>query len=63
VTITSGFADIRRSSFDIRHVLERDASASVECFETRVWTSRDQTTGRLQSTRLAPEVIASFRGS
>jgi 4-hydroxybenzoyl-CoA thioesterase len=63
VTITSGFADIRRSSFDIRHVLERDGSASVECFETRVWTSRDQTTGRLQSTRLAPEVIASFRGS
>ena len=61
VTVTSGFADIRRSSFDVRHLLERDGTTCVEGFETRVWTSRDPT-GRLQSAPLAPEVIASFRG-
>ena len=36
VTIASGFADIRRSSFDVRHVLERDGRSCVEAFETRV---------------------------
>ena len=63
VSITSGFSDIRRSSFDVRHVLERGSAACVEGLETRVWTSRDRTTGRLQSTPLAAEVAASFRGS
>jgi 4-hydroxybenzoyl-CoA thioesterase len=62
VTITSGFADIRRSSFDVRHVLERDGSSCVEAFETRVWTSRDEPAGQLRSTPLSPEVIANFRG-
>ncbi len=62
VTITSSFADIRRSSFDVRHVLERDDTRCVEGFETRVWTRRDPTTGQLRSTPIAPEVSASFRG-
>jgi 4-hydroxybenzoyl-CoA thioesterase len=63
VAITSGFADVRRSSFDVRHVLRRGETPCVEGFETRVWTSRDAATGRLQSTPLAPEVVTSFRGS
>ena len=50
VTITSSFADVRRSSFDVRHVLEKDGTACVEGFETRVWTRRDAATGRLGST-------------
>lgn len=61
VTITSSFAGIRRSSFDVRHRLEHNGATCVEGFETRVWTSRDPG-GRLRSTPLAPEVIASFRG-
>jgi 4-hydroxybenzoyl-CoA thioesterase len=63
VTITSGFAELRRSSFDVWHVLQRGDASCVEGFETRVWTSRDPATGRLHSTPLAPEVVASFRGA
>lgn len=62
VTVTSTFADIRRSSFDVCHRLERDGTLCAEGFETRVWSSRD-TAGRLHSIPLAPEVIASFHGS
>ena len=63
VTITSRFADVRRSSFDVAHVLERGGQRCVEGFETRVWTRRDPATGRLASTPLAAEVVASFRGA
>lgn len=63
VTITSTFTDVRRSSFDVRHILEKAGATCVEGFETRVWTSRDPTTGRLRSTPIAAEVSASFRGS
>lgn len=62
IVITSRFADVRKSSFDVQHVLDKDGTSCVEGFETRVWTARDPTTSRLQSTPLAQEVIASFRG-
>ncbi len=62
VTITSRFADLRRSSFDVAHRLERDGALCVEGFETRVWTRRDAE-GRLASTPIPEAVRATFRGS
>jgi 4-hydroxybenzoyl-CoA thioesterase len=63
VTITSSFVDVRRSSFDVRHVLEKDGAACVDGFETRVWSRRDAATGRLRSMPIPGPVSASFRGS
>ena len=63
VTITSRFADLGRSSFDVAHVLARNGETCVEGFETRVWSRRDTETGRIRSTPLPPEVCAAFRGA
>ena len=63
ITITSSFVDVRRSSFDVRHVIEKDGAACVEGFETRVWSRRDAATGQLGSTPIPAQVSASFRGS
>lgn len=62
VTIISTIAEIRNSSFDIRHELSKDGKLRVEGYETRVWTARDPETGRLKSTPLPDEVVARFRG-
>lgn len=62
VEITSTIADIRNSSFDIRHELRKGGTICVEGFETRVWTARDPDTGRLKSAPIPPEVAARFRG-
>lgn len=62
VTIVSSFADIRNSSFDIRHELSKDGKLRVEGFETRVWTVRDTETGRIKSAPLPEIVAARFRG-
>ena len=63
VTITSRFADLGRSSFDVQHVLDRDGVVCVEGFETRVWSRRDPDTGLIRSAPLPPEVRAAFRGA
>lgn len=62
VTITSSIADIRNSSFDIRHELSKGDRLCVEGFETRVWTRKDVETGRLKSASLPPEVVLRFKG-
>lgn len=62
VRIASTVADIRNSSFDIKHELTNGERISVEGFETRVWTAKDPKTGRLKSASLPPEVAARFRG-
>lgn len=62
VTIVSAFVEVRRSSFDIRHLLEKDGETRVEGFETRVWTRREPGTGRLRATPLPDEVRARFEG-
>ena len=61
VTITSRIVEVRNSSFDVEHVLEKQGTPCVEGFETRVWTRRDTETGRLRSAPLPPEVVARFR--
>jgi 4-hydroxybenzoyl-CoA thioesterase len=62
VAITSTIADIRNSSFDIRHELVKDGKLCVEGFETRVWTVRDPAPGRLKSAAIPEEVAKRFRG-
>lgn len=62
VAITSSIADIRNSSFDIRHELSKGDRLCVEGFETRVWTRKDAETGRLKSAPLPPEVVLRFKG-
>lgn len=62
VEITSTIAEIRSSSFDIRHELTKDGRLCVEAYETRVWTTKDPDTGRLKSAPLPPEVFARFKG-
>ena len=61
VTIVSSIADIRNSSFDIRHELFHGEKLCVEGFETRVWTTRDPETGRLGSAPIPEEVASRFR--
>jgi 4-hydroxybenzoyl-CoA thioesterase len=62
ISITSRFADVRRSSFDVAHMIDKDGATCVEGFETRVWTRRNAE-GRLGSTPIPDWVSASFRGS
>ena len=61
VLIASTVADVRNSSFDIRHELSKGGQLRVEGSETRVWTANDPETGRLRSAPLPPEVAARFR--
>lgn len=63
VEITSTFSEIRRSSFDIRHVLSVGGRPCVEGFETRVWAVTDPETGRMKSAPLPEEVVARFSGA
>ena len=58
VEVTSTVADVRNSSFDVKHTLINSGKLCVEGFETRVWTIRDSETGRLKSAPL-PEIVAS----
>ncbi len=62
VQITSAIADVRTSSFDIRHELRKDGRLCVTGFETRVWTAKDPETGSLKSAPIPAEVAARFRG-
>jgi 4-hydroxybenzoyl-CoA thioesterase len=62
VSITSSIAEIRNSSFDIRHELSKGGRLCVEGFETRVWTRKDPESGRLRSAPMPPEVVSRFRG-
>ena len=62
VAITSEFAELRGSSFDIRHRLTLGARHCVEGFETRVWTAKDPETGRLRAAPIPDELAARWQG-
>lgn len=62
VTITSSVVNIRNSSFDVRHVLEKDGKLCVEGSEIRVWSVHDPETGRLKSAPIPDVLVARFRG-
>jgi 4-hydroxybenzoyl-CoA thioesterase len=59
VVIETRLAAIRRSSFDLTHLLRLDGALAAEGFETRVWSVRDQTrpTG-LRGEPIPPDVVA-----
>ena len=63
VTITSEIAEVRTSSFDIRHVLRKGETVCVEGAETRVWTVHDPETGKLRSAPLPEELVVRFNGT
>src|SRR6187455_1772279 len=49
VTIETSVTEIKRSSFQITHLLKKaDGALGVEGFETRVWTGRDPGSGQDQ---------------
>jgi 4-hydroxybenzoyl-CoA thioesterase len=59
VVVESRIAELRRSSFDVRHHLLKGGLLAVEGTETRVWTVPDpDQPGRLKSQPIPPEVRA-----
>ena len=63
VEIESHVTEFRRSSFEVRHQLLRGKVLAVECFETRVWTVRDEASpGGLKSAEVPDNVKAAFEG-
>ena len=59
VELTSEVSEIRRSSFDVKHVLSARGKVAVEGLETRVWAGRDPANpGRMKSQQIPPEVVA-----
>jgi len=61
VVITTRFAAVRRSSFDLAHTLTLDGALAVEGTETRVWVVRDPARpGRFRPQAIPAEVVARF---
>src|SRR6185295_9845808 len=64
VVVESRIAELRRSSFDVRHHLLKGGLLAVEGTETRVWTVPDpDQPGQLKSQPIPPEVRARLEGS
>ena len=57
VIVESEIAEVRRSSFCVRHRLFNDKTLAVECVETRVWAKRSANhPERIESVAIPPEV-------
>jgi 4-hydroxybenzoyl-CoA thioesterase len=57
VTIETTVTQIRRSSFEVRHRLTKDAALAVEGFETRVWVKGHPASGRMKAAPVPQDVI------
>jgi 4-hydroxybenzoyl-CoA thioesterase len=57
VTIETTVAELRRSSFDLRHRLTKNGALAVESFETRVWVQGDPAKGQMKAAPLPQAVI------
>jgi len=57
VTIETTVTEFRRSSFDLRHRLNKNGALAVEGFETRVWVHGDAVNGTMKSAPIPQEVI------
>jgi 4-hydroxybenzoyl-CoA thioesterase len=57
VTIESTVAELRRSSFDVRHRLRKNGALAVEGLETRVWVKGDATKGTMKAAPVPQAVI------
>ena len=62
VTIETTIAELRRSSFDVRHRLLKHGALAVEGFETRVWVQGDAVNGKMRSAPIPQEVIERLSG-
>jgi 4-hydroxybenzoyl-CoA thioesterase len=63
VVVESRIAELRRSSFEIRHRLLRAGELAVEGRETRVWSARDpDQPGRIRSQPIPADVRARLDG-
>jgi len=63
VLVESTITEFRRSSFDVRHRLNRDGTLAVECFETRVWAAADpDRPGAIKGQALPAALVALFDG-
>jgi 4-hydroxybenzoyl-CoA thioesterase len=61
VVIETEFTAIRRTSFDLHHVLTKDGRLAVEGFETRVWIKNDpERPGRFKSHPIPRLMVARF---
>ena len=61
VTIETAVTEFRRSSFDVRHRLSHNGELAVECFDTRVWATRDPNDPeKIKAKPIPAEVIAKF---
>src|SRR5256885_11654232 len=49
------YTTLFRSSFDVQHRLLKSGALAVECFETRVWTVKDED-GRMHGAPVPEEV-------
>jgi 4-hydroxybenzoyl-CoA thioesterase len=57
VIIHSEISELRRSSFDLRHRIEKNGTVAVEASETRVWVRGDPRSGAMKSAPLPPVVV------
>jgi 4-hydroxybenzoyl-CoA thioesterase len=62
VEIVSRVVAVGRSSFEIEHKLFNKAQLAVDGREKRVWTGRDEASGRLISLALPEEVARKLNG-
>ena len=59
VTIETSVAEIRRSSFDMRHRLRKAGALAVETLEKRVWAAKHpDDPARIKSQPLPQEIVA-----
>ena len=62
VVVESEFAEIRRSSFLVRHQLFNKRALAVECIEIRVWARRSaKNPEAIESSPIPPEVVRLIR--
>jgi 4-hydroxybenzoyl-CoA thioesterase len=62
IRIETRVTEFRRSVFLVQHRVTRaDGTLGLEGFETRLWTVRDPTTGRIKSGDMPAEIVAAFR--
>ena len=57
VKIETTVTDIRRSTFDVRHLLTRDETLAVEGFETRAWVAGDPARGDMRAVPLPRHLV------
>ncbi len=64
VEVVSEIAEVRRSSFCVRHQLFNASVLAVECIETRVWARRSaKDPETIESAPIPPEVVELLTGT